>query len=142
MEESITRQLNKRARFISGSKPQIRELEQPIVQSAIEDAINVINSLDRSTPVPCIFSGTTSLPSHIVTLSWLIGESSPTSSVSISCKGFQQFDLFWEEANGTTVSIKVDGLEDLKSFDISSKIKDLIISKNITKLDLDQFGHR
>ncbi len=109
-------ELRKKAHFVSGKSSWFRAATDRAAESAVHDAEELLSYLD-SMDEPAINAGTTAHPERILTMTWLIGGAETIRSISVSCRGFGEFDVSWDDRQGqqhkaTAISLaKVLGLD-------------------------------
>ena len=126
MKKELKEDISLKAHFVGGTDGYFRPKNDPIAQSAIDDAIKFIDSLPDKYRDPEITSSNPD-PSIIFRASWW-NFSVGMFSVNIQFKGNEEFIVRWSNPDRTRSSTPVSSMDDLQNMDIPQMIENL---KNI-----------
>ncbi|HBN9511478.1 hypothetical protein [Pseudomonas aeruginosa] len=125
MIKKLQNEILKKAFFIVGANPKLRNDDDPVALSAIKDAKAFISTLPRGMKPPSISAGTTAAPECILYLTWTAVSGGEIKSACVICKGNGLFDCSWDEKNGSTATLASIGLKTLVGTNLAEKVKNL-----------------
>lgn len=119
-------ELSVKAHFVAGTNAWFRPQGDLRASQAIQDAEAFLAALPGNTPQPMLGAGTTANPNQVLTLTWPISGYPTIKSVSVSFKGNQVSDVYWDEPTGETHRITDLPVSKLDPAEIAGKIRNLV----------------